>query len=142
MRLFQMRVICLTTSLFSLMIMHQAILLRLLLLFLILFLRTLTILLLSLPWLLVLPYLIPIWRSMLGLMFLLVLEGRYILLTGLTYKVFRGRSVIYCIYVPIIFVHLNSNTVYLYTMFYYSHTCCQFSITDNCWHPTPVDSRS
>src|SRR5215469_13149826 len=99
MRLFQMRVLCLTTSLFSLMIMHQAILLRLLL-FLILFLRTLTILLLSLPWLLVLPYPIPIQRSMLGLMFLLVQEGRYILLTGLTYKVFRGRSVTYCIYFP------------------------------------------
>src|SRR5215469_6030270 len=100
MRLFQMRVLFLTTSLFSLMIMHQAVLLRLLLLFMILFLTTLTILLLSLPWLLFLPYLIPIRRSMLGLMFLLVLEGRYILLTGLTYKVFRGRSVIYCIYVP------------------------------------------
>src|SRR5215469_8582338 len=114
MRLFQMRVLFLTTSLFSLMIMHQAVLLRLLLLFL----RTLTILLLSLPWLLFLPYLIPIRRSMLGQMFLLVQEGRYILLIGLTYRVFRGRSVIYCIYVPnYIFTLLNSNTIYLYSLF-------------------------
>src|SRR5215469_12269658 len=96
MRLFQMRVLFLTVSLFSLMIMHQAVLFRLLLLLL----RTLTILLLSLPWLLFLPYLTLVRRSMIGLMFLLVQEGRYFLLTGLTYKVFRGRSVIYCIYVP------------------------------------------